>query len=243
MPCSSRRGSVWRAGVRSAGRPVCSSAPRRDANSQCGGRSVRPARLHAFSPRLLRVGVLVVVERERRASARPARPLDAQHPGEGLPVHGDTHEVVAARDGGRSAEPAESPAPAPAPGRATKRLGDEAESAQTAAAAPTGPALVRKRDADQLAQRAEEAYVGLLRSRLPRFLLSCAALRAPGRARRAGRRLARPLDEASRRGGGATSPAATASTAATTSTPSKPESLRQALQITGQQGRLQGPEH
>src|SRR5437763_17073918 len=71
----------------------------------------------------LRVCVLVVVERERRPAPRATRPLDAQHPGKGLAVHRDTHEVVAARHGRCSpAEPAESTA-APPPTRATQRLG------------------------------------------------------------------------------------------------------------------------
>src|SRR5207253_6875691 len=150
-----------------------------------------------------------------------SRPLDAQHPGECLAVHGDAHEVVAARDGGRSAaEPTESPAAPgpPAPAGATKCLGDEPEAAQPTAAPPAGATLAGEGDADQLAQRAEEAHVGLLRTGLAAFLWlrRRAPARRPGRSWRG---LARALHEprgAERRS------TATAAPTATTSTPSKP---------------------
>src|SRR5216117_3383711 len=98
----------------------------------------------------LGLGVRILLERERRAAPRAARPLDAQHPGECLAVHGDAHEVVAARDGGRSAaEPTESPAAPgpPAPAGATKCLGDEPEAAQPTAAPPAGATLAGEGDA------------------------------------------------------------------------------------------------
>src|SRR5439155_8504017 len=89
---------------------------------------------------------------------------------------------------------------------------------------------------------AEAAHIGLLCARLAAFLLlRCRAARRPGRTRR---RLARALYEPSRRCGRSRCTASTASTASTTSTTStEPESLREALQITGEQGRLKGPEH
>src|SRR5206468_6829690 len=136
-------------------------------------------------------------ERERGAAPCAARRLAAKAAGEGLAVHRDAHEVVAARDGRRSAaEPAESTAPAAAAG-AAECLGDEPEPAQPAPAPPAGAPLVGERDADQLAQRAEEAHIGLLCARLAAFLLlRCRAARRPGRTRR---RLARALYEPSRR--------------------------------------------
>src|SRR5256885_9770132 len=77
---------------------------------------------------------------------------------------------------------------------ATKCLGDEPEAAQPTAAPPAGATLAGEGDADQLAQRAEEAHVGLLRTGLAAFLWL--RPRAPARRpRRPWRRLAPPLHE------------------------------------------------
>src|SRR5437667_93659 len=126
-----------------------------------------------------------------------------------------------------AAEPTESPAAPgpPAPAGATKCLGDEPEAAQPTAAPPAGATLAGEGDADQLAQRAEEAHVGLLRTGLAAFLWlrRRASPRRPGRGWRG---LARALHEprgAERRS------TATAAPTATTSTPSKPESVREPL--------------
>src|SRR5207245_9056435 len=99
--------------------------------------------------------------------------------------------------------------------------------------------LAAEDQTSQLAQRADEAHFGLLRTGLAAFLWlrRRASPRRPGRAWRG---LARALHEprgAERRS------TATAAPTATTSTPSKPESLREPLQITREQCRLQGPEH
>src|ERR1051326_7816161 len=141
-------------------------------------------------------------------------------------IDGERDEIVAGRDLIRpAAESAE-----PAAGRATERLRDEPEGAKatTAATAPASP-----RFSQQIAERGEEARVGLIVARLAAaFTARCRQTRRIRH--RARRRLAGPLDEATGRRKGR----APATAAATTTAAAEPEALRDPLHVTGEQQLL-----
>src|ERR1051325_2571494 len=155
-----------------------------------------------------------------------------QHARQRRAIVGERDEIVAGRDLIRPA--AESAEPAAA-GRATERLRDEPEGAKatTTAAAPASP-----RFSQEIAERGEETRIGLVVARLAAaFTAGCRQTR---RIRdRARRRLARPLDEATRcRKGRAAAPAAAPPPPATTAAAAKSEALRDALHVTGEQQLL-----
>src|ERR1041385_3854328 len=120
-----------------------------------------------------------------------------QHARQRRAIDGERDEIVAGRDLIRPAAESAEPAPPtpPAAGSRTERLRDEPEGAKatTAATAPASP-----RFSEQIAERGEEARVGLIVARLAAAFTS--RCRQTRRIRhRARRRLARPLDEATGR--------------------------------------------